>query len=85
MNTALRSPPMVDYNDGDMEFENVYTVKQAAEILDVGDQRVRDLIQEGRLEAEKIGQMWFVDKASVDNFEKLPVGRPRKSEDKSLD
>jgi excisionase family DNA binding protein len=45
----------------DMPFLGGYeTTKEVAARLGLNDSRVRQLILEGRLEAEKIGRIWFV-------------------------
>lgn len=43
---------------------------EAAKLLDVSPQRVRDLIKAARLEAFKIGRDWAVSRKSVEEFER---------------
>jgi excisionase family DNA binding protein len=43
---------------------------EAAKLLDVSPQRVRDLIKAGRLEAFKVGRDWAVSRKSVEEFER---------------
>lgn len=55
------------------------TAKQAAEILKVGDSRVRQLILSGKLPAEKFGNLWVIDdKALALVMNRKPTGRPKK-------
>jgi excisionase family DNA binding protein len=58
------------------------TTKEAAEMLGVSDQRVRDLLKAGRLSGKKLGSrlggMWLVERRSVETFERRGAGRPRK-------
>ena len=42
-------------------------VADAAAVLDVHPSRVRAMIADGQLEAEKVGGRWFVDRKSVEN------------------
>src|SRR5680860_1858342 len=44
------------------------TVKQAATRLDVSEQRVRRLIGDGDILAERHGHVWAVDPASLDDY-----------------
>lgn len=55
------------------------TVNEAAEILGVSGARVRKLIDDQKLKAEKIGRDWMVSKASVLARKKLSPkpGRPK--------
>ena len=62
----------------------VLTVAEAAQKLGVSVQRVRQLINEGRLEAHRHGlRTLMIDGASVANFRKQPNGRPKKSRNTS--
>lgn len=49
---------------------------EAAQLLGVTPQRVRVLIAEGRLAAQKIGRDHAVELASVAAFRPRPEGRP---------
>lgn len=62
-----------------MAFE--YTVKQCAEKLDVTEQRVYQLINDGLLPAEKVAGRYFIEEAAVDSrIAAAPsAGRPPKS------
>lgn len=57
------------------------TVKDASKALNVGKSRIHQLIQSGTLQAEKIGNMWLIDDASVLARKKktLKSGRPSKN------
>ncbi len=46
------------------------STKDAAKLLGVSGQRVRDLIKAGRLEAFKVGRDWAVSRKSVEEFER---------------
>jgi excisionase family DNA binding protein len=58
------------------------TTTEAAEILGVHRSRVFPLIRSGRIEAKKVGPMWFILRSSLDNVRErtagYPKGRPRK-------
>ena len=63
------------------------TTDEAANILNVGEFQVRQLCRHGKLKARKIGRMWFIDPASVQENASKPRkpgpekgrgGRPRK-------
>jgi excisionase family DNA binding protein len=58
------------------------TTKQAAERLDVSDQRVRALIAAGRLKAAKFGNAHVIDARDLAAFELLERkgGRPARME-----
>ena len=40
-------------------------VKEAAEKMGVGEERVRELIHEGRLNAQKVGQKWVIEDSEL--------------------
>jgi len=54
------------------------SLREAAEALRVSPTRVRQLIESGQVEAEKIGSSWVVRRATVAEFSPLPHGRPRR-------
>jgi excisionase family DNA binding protein len=55
------------------------TAKQAAEKLGVNDSRVRQLIKNRRLPAEKYGNLWLIDEADLELVkDRKPTGRPPK-------
>ncbi len=52
-------------------------VAQVAALWGVSGQRVRDLILAQRLAAVKRGRDWWIPRAAVLEFRRLPRGRPR--------
>lgn len=50
------------------------TVKQTAERLKISTGRVRQLIIEGRIKAEKFGDVWAIDETSLAKFHRLAPG-----------
>jgi excisionase family DNA binding protein len=54
------------------------TTKQAAEILKVHHSRVRILIREGRLPAQKIGRDWIIMEPDLEKVKDRKPGRPKK-------
>ena len=58
--------------------ENI-TTNEAANALGVTRQRVLQLIQDGRLKAEKFGNVYMIRRGDLDNIEQLPMGRPPKA------
>lgn len=52
------------------------TVEQVAERIDRSVQMVRRWVREGRLEAERVGQIYFVRPGALRRF-KVPKARPR--------
>jgi len=59
------------------------TVKEAAEILGIGEWQVAHLCRSGKLIATRHGPMWDIDPASVEAYRKAPKdkgGRPRKAD-----
>ena len=55
------------------------TTKQAAEMMGVSERRVRGMIEEGTIRAEKVGRDWSIDSASIPTARM--VGRPKKDQD----
>lgn len=55
-------------------------VNDAAELLGVSKARVRMLIAEGRLQAEKVGNAWAINESDVERrrLERPQAGRPKK-------
>ncbi len=63
-----------------MKVDKISTIK-AAEILGVTRVRVQQLIEEGKLPAEKIGRDWFMEVSDVEAIKNRPGrGRPSKTE-----
>ena len=46
----------------------VYTIEEVAKILKVSQMTVRRLIDEGELEAFKVGNQWRITKEALDRF-----------------
>jgi excisionase family DNA binding protein len=55
------------------------TVNEAAARLRVSRRRVRQLIEEGRLRAERVGPVYVIKESALGRVRYRPVGRPRKS------
>jgi len=55
-------------------------------VLKTSDAYVRRLLLRERLFGVKVGQVWAIYKADLENFQRLrrPPGRPRKSVDRSI-
>ena len=57
------------------------TAKQAAERLNVNDSRVRQLINSGKLPAEKYGNLWLINEQDLELVQdRKPTGRPPKND-----
>lgn len=61
-----------------MERGDYITTNEAAESLGVTRQRVLQLIQDGRLKAEKFSNVYMIRPADLSNIEEKPIGRPPK-------
>lgn len=60
---------------------NKLTAKQAAERLNVNDSRIRQLINSGKLPAEKYGNLWLINEQDLNLVQdRKPTGRPPKDE-----
>jgi len=57
--------------------ENI-TTNEAASVLGVTRQRVLQLIQDGRLKAEKFGNVYVIRRGDLAHIEEKPMGRPPK-------
>jgi excisionase family DNA binding protein len=55
------------------------TTNEAASELGVTRQRVLQLIQDGRLKAEKFANVYMIPRGALSNIEEKPMGRPPKS------
>jgi excisionase family DNA binding protein len=53
------------------------TTAQAAERLGISPQRVFQLIQDGRLPAQKVGHSYVIDGAVLKSVKRKKPGRPR--------
>jgi len=54
------------------------SVKDAAAALELSEQRIKQLIYEERLSAEKIGNQWIIAEADLDVVRNRQTGRPSK-------
>lgn len=55
----------------------VLSVSEAAPKLGVGDRRVRQMLERGELEGQRVGRSWIIDYKSIDDVRRRPeVGRP---------
>jgi len=62
----------------------IIDTNKAAKILNVHPSRVRVLIREGRLPAQKVGRDWIIDEMDLDKVRKRKPGRPKKTTLKPL-
>lgn len=62
-----------------MSPENYITTNEAADVLGVTRQRVLQLIQDGRLKAEKFANVYMIRRGDLDRIEEKPMGRPPKA------
>lgn len=62
-----------------MEKSDYITTNEAADALGVTRQRVLQLIQDGRLRAEKFANVYMIRPADLSNIEEKPMGRPPKA------
>lgn len=63
---------------GSVELDDLITVNEAAEMLDVTPRRVRHFLQEDRIKGSKVGNLWLMKRRAVREFatmERRP-GRP---------
>jgi excisionase family DNA binding protein len=58
--------------------DDYITTNEAARELEVTRQRVLQLIQDGRLRAEKFGNVYMIRRPDLLNIEAKPMGRPPK-------
>ena len=59
--------------------EDYVSTNEAADVLGVTRQRVLQLIQDGRLKAEKFASVYMIRRDDLDHIEEKPMGRPPKS------
>lgn len=52
----------------DAETTDAVTVTQAADMLGVNTARIRQLIESKRLSGRKVGHMWLVTRASIEDY-----------------
>ena len=60
---------------------NLLSVMEAAEELDVSRWRVNQLINGGRLPAQKIGRSYIIKKGDLELVRERKVGRPLKTKE----
>lgn len=58
--------------------DKLLSVKDAAEVLELSEPRVKQLIYDGRLEAQKVGNQWIINESALDAVKDRPNGRPPK-------
>ena len=51
-----------------MDRDEFYTVSEAAKVLGLGERRVRQLVSEGEVEGERVGNVWQIFRHSVHSF-----------------
>ena len=61
-----------------MSRETYITTKEASDVLGVTRQRVLQLIQDGRIKAEKFANVYMIRRVDLDHIEERPMGRPPK-------
>lgn len=59
-----------------MRPDNYITTNEAAGELGVTRQRVLQLIQDGRLKAEKFASVYMIPRTALSNIKEKPMGRP---------
>jgi excisionase family DNA binding protein len=62
-----------------MSREDYISTNDAAGVLGVTRQRVLQLIQDGRIKAEKFANVYMIRRGDLDNIEEKPMGRPPKA------
>lgn len=58
---------------------NYITTKEASDVLGVTRQRVLQLIQDGRIKAEKFANVYMIRRGDLNHIEERPMGRPPKT------
>jgi excisionase family DNA binding protein len=61
------------------EHADFITTNEAAGELGVSRQRVLQLIQDGRIKAEKFANVYMIRRRDLSNIEEKPMGRPPKA------
>lgn len=61
-----------------MTKSKLLTTAQAAKLIGVAPSRIRRLILDGRLKAEKPGHDWLIKPADLARLKINPTGRPKK-------
>ena len=62
--------------------DELLTVQQIAEELDLSEHRVREFFREGRF-GKKVGRQWLATRTELEEFKKIPRtrGAPRKDDE----
>lgn len=63
--------------------EKLLTTQEAAEVLGLTDSRVRQLVLEGRLPAQKFGHLNMIREQDLKLVSNIKRGRPAKADKKS--
>ena len=63
---------------GMMSTNDYITTNEAASALGVTRQRILQLIQDGRLKAQKFANVYMIRRADLSSIEAKPMGRPSK-------
>lgn len=63
---------------GMMGTNDYISTNEAAGVLGVSRQRILQLIQDGRLKAEKFANVYMIPRGALSNIEEKPMGRPPK-------
>lgn len=58
--------------------KKLLSVKDAAEVLQLSEQRIKQLIYEERLQAEKVGNQWIIFESDLEAVKERQTGRPPK-------
>lgn len=61
--------------------KDLLTTREAAEILNISDARIRQLIYAGRIPSQKIGQMNLIKKSDLELVKDRKTGRPPKAKE----
>jgi len=67
---------LTDDPDGSIQMAGMITVSEAARILGRSIEQVRRYLREGKLKGQRIGQQWFIERASL-GFSYTPSKRGR--------
>ena len=50
----------------------VISTKEAADLMQLSEQRVRTLLKQGKIDGQQLGKQWLVDKDSLERFLSIP-------------
>lgn len=51
---------------------NIITTKEAAELMQLTEQRVRTLLKQGKIAGQQLGKQWLVDRGNLEQFLAVP-------------